>query len=149
MLKIEPENIDNNIDNTLIQKLINKVSGKCIEDGLVKEGSIKILNRDNGTIRLSDLNGNIYFNIQYTASFCNPFQNQQIECIVLEINKTTVVAYIEDKDKSPLNIFLTKQHHMNDEKYVNLKINDTIIIDVLFKKYEFNDDQIIVFGKLN
>ena len=145
---IQPNNIDNNIENTIYQKIKDKVSNKCIEAGYVQPDTIKILHISEGIVRLSDLNGSINFNVSYEAIICNPFENQILVCNVLEINKTTVQAYIEDKEHSPLNIFLTKQHNLNNEEYVNLKTNDKIQVEVLYKNYNFNDKQILVFSKL-
>ena len=145
---IQSENIDNNIENTIYQKIKDKVSGKCIEKGHVKNDSITILRISEGIVSLSDLNGNINFDVNYEAIICNPFEKQILFCNVLEINKTTVQAYIEDKEHSPLNIFLTKQHNLNNEEYVNLKTNDKIQVKVLYKNYNFNDKQILVFSKL-
>lgn len=140
--------IDNNIEYTIHQKLIDKVSNKCIEEGYIKDGSIKILYIDDGIINLADLKGSIYFNVKYKAEICNPFENQILICNVLEINKTAIQGYIENRDNSPLNIFLTKQHNLNNDEYVNLKMNDEIKIQVLYKNYDFNDKQILVFSKL-
>ena len=145
---IESNYIDNNIENTIYQKIQDKVSGKCIEEGFVKNNSIKILHISEGIVNLSDLNGNINFDVSYEAIICNPFEKQILVCNVLDINKTTVQAYIEDKEKSPLNLFLTKQHNLNNEEYVHLKIDDKIQIEVLYKNYNYNDKQILVFSKL-
>jgi len=140
--------IDNNIEHTIFQKLIDKVSNKCIEKGYIKSNSIKILYIDDGVINLADLKGSIYFKVKYEAEICNPYENQILTCNVLEINKTAIQAYIENKDNSPLNIFLTKQHNLNNDDYVNLKMDDEIEVQVLYKNYDFNDKQILVFSKL-
>ena len=145
---IDSNEIDNNIENTIYQKLVDKVSSRCINEGYIKEGSVNILHIDEGKVNLADLKGNIYFNVKYEAIICNPFEKQILICNVLDINKTAVQAYIEDKEDSPLNIFLTKQHNLDNEEFVSLKLNDKIKVEVLYKNYNFNDKEILVFSKL-
>ena len=58
-----------------------------------------------------------------------------------------VLAGIEDDD-APLNILLAKQHHINNPEFEDLKVDDTITIRVLGKKYEFGDSQIAIIGLL-
>ena len=145
---INSNEIDNNIENTIFQKLVDKVNGKCITEGYIVNNSIKLIHIGEGKVNLADLKGNINFKIKYEASICNPFENQKLICNVLDINKTAVQAYIEDRENSPLNIFLTKQHNLDNDDFVNLKLNDKILIEVLYKNYNFNDKEILVFSKL-
>jgi DNA-directed RNA polymerase subunit E'/Rpb7 len=147
-IELKARQIHNNINNILFNKLKEKVSNKCIEEGYIKTDSLKILHIQKGMVNMDNLNGSITFNILYEALVCNPSEGEEIECTILDINKTNVQAYIEDKDISPLKIFLNRIHHQERQDYVDLKINENIKINILYKNYEYNDNKILIFGKL-
>lgn len=147
-IELGANKIHNNINNILINKLKKKLNNKCIEEGYVKTNSLKIIHIQNGIINMDNLNGNVTFNILYEALVCNPSEGEEIKCTILDINKTNIQAYVEDKDTSPLKIFLNRIHHQERQDYVDLKINQNIKISILYKNYEYNDNQILIFGKL-
>lgn len=140
--------IHNNINNIIFNKLKANVNNKCIEEGYIKTDSLKILHIQKGIVNMNSLKGNMIFNILYEALVCNPSEGEEIQCTILDINKTNIQAYVEDEDTSPLKIFLNRIHHQERQDYVDLKINQNIKISILYKNYEYNDKKILIFGKL-
>ena len=60
-----------------------------------------------------------------------------------------VMAYVGDEQSPYISILMAKQHHIDNDKFNNLKINDIIKIKVLGKRYEYGDNQISVIGILD
>ena len=144
---IVPTDICNNITQILTDKIKDDIEGKCVNEGYIKKDSIKIIKRSVGRIMDIQFNGNVIYEIVYTASVCNPNEGMILKCYVENINKMGIMAYIKDED-SPLNILLAKQHHQNNDFFTSLKENDEIYVSVLGKRFEFNDKKISVIGKL-
>ena len=147
-VKINPINLDENIDKNLEMILKNKVEGICIKEGFIKPNSVTILSRSTGKMNLSIFNGDVNYILNYQALVCNPTIGDEIICTVQDINKSIVNAYIDEPERSPLNIFLARQHHIDNESYFKLKKNDSIKIKIIGKKYEYLDSNILVFGNL-
>ena len=147
-IKIEPSNMNGNINENLEMTLKNKVEGICIKEGYVKPNSINIISRTTGKMTLAIFDGNISYTLNYQALVCNPSEGDEIICTIQDINKSTINAYIEDPARSPLNIFLARQHHIDNQEYLKLKKNDKIKIKIIGKKFEYLDSNILVFGNL-
>lgn len=134
--------LGSNIDSIILKKLKDKIGNKCIKEGYVENNSIQIIKRTIGEIDKMSLNGDIQFLVNYKALICNPLQNNIIECVVDDNNKLGIVAI-----NKPLEIILNKRHHENKEFFKDLKKNDKIIIKVIEKSFNINDNSIIVIGK--
>jgi len=146
---IEPKDINKNINATLSKRLRNEIEGKCIKEGYVKKGSIKIVNRSLGEILSSHFNGTILYHIKFKADICNPVEGMIIDVKVVNINKMGVLAEYGDEEIPPLVILLAKQHHIDNDDFDALKLHDTIRIKVIGKRYEYGDSQISIIGVLS
>ena len=144
---IQPGDMCNNITEILTTQIKQEIEGKCINEGYIKRDSIKIINRSVGRIMDMQFNGNIIYNIIYTAGVCNPHEGMVLKCYVENINKMGIMAYIKD-DNSPLNILLAKQHHQDNDYFTDLKENDEIFVSILGKRFEFGDEKISIIGRL-
>ena len=63
-------------------------------------------------MNITTFNGNITYNVQYKANVCNPKRGQMLPCFVKENNRSAVICCMDDKEKSPVNIYLHKEHHI-------------------------------------
>jgi DNA-directed RNA polymerase subunit E'/Rpb7 len=145
---VTPSELNQNLYNVILKKLQYKVEGKCLKDGFVRPNSIKIINRKAGTINPAHFTGDVKYNITYSADVCHPIQNQIIECIVNMVGKPGVQAYVENKDKSPLYIMLSKTHHLNNKYFTTIKEGDKIRVRVVNSEFNFNEEQIRVLAIL-
>ena len=68
---LKPGNFEN-IDLLVKNKLQKKIGNKCNKDGYVFANSIKILKRSIGKVNTSFFDGSISYNLEYSASVCNP-----------------------------------------------------------------------------
>lgn len=143
---VSPDKLGEDIDKVIKETLDNEINGICINEGYVKPNTTKILMRSEGNMRINNFKSVIYYNVKYEVMICSPTENQIIDCLVSEVSKSHITCYIENIDASPLNIFLSKQHHLGDEEYAKIKTGDTIKIKILAKKFEYLDKQILVIG---
>jgi DNA-directed RNA polymerase subunit E'/Rpb7 len=147
-LSVYPKDLNNNLNRKIVNKIKNDVEGKCITNGYVKPGSVKLLKRSLGETLTSQFNGAVVYHIEYLVDLCNPLEGANIECQVLNINKMGVLAGMIGEIDSPLNILLAKQHHIDNAEFEDLKELDIINIKVLGKRYEYGDSQISIIGLL-
>ena len=137
------------INESLKKKIVQKIEGKCCKNGYVKKGSTNILSRSIGQINSSHFSGNIIYNVKLEVEVCNPKKGDQIECVVLGINKMGIMC--KSKEKSPLLIALSKIHHQEPEKqkrFISIKEKDQIKVEVICSKFELNDTEINVIAEL-
>lgn len=146
---IHPKHIDKNLDLTILKKIKEEIEGKCIKNGYVKPGSIKILKKNLGDIQMGYFKGHIVYNVLISLDLCNPLENAVIEAQVINTNKMGVLAGVPNEQVSPLNILLARQHHVDNENFANLKENDIINVKIVGKRYEFGDSQISIIGVLD
>lgn len=146
---ILPSQINRNIDKTIEKRIKNEMEGKCINDGYVKKGSIKVISRSTGRVLVSQFNGSVVYNVRYSADICNPLEGALINAKVININKMGILLNGGDDDPSPLQIIMAKQHHINNEVFEKLKVGDKVKVKVLGKRFEFGDTSINVIGVLD
>ena len=147
-LSVYPKDLNNNLTRKIVSKIRSDVEGKCIKNGYVKKGSVKLLKRSLGETLTSQFNGAVIYHVEYLVDLCNPLEGASIECQVLNVNKMGALAGMVGSIESPLNILLAKQHHIENAEFEDLKDNDIINIKVLGKRYEFGDSQISIIGLL-
>ena len=147
MVYISSNDLNSDIDKNINLRLNNDLNGICIKEGFVKPNTIDIILRSEGNMKISNFKAVVYYNVKYKVMICNPIEGQIIECMVSEVNKSNITCYIETEETSPLNIFLSKQHHLGNDEYAKIKSGDKIKIRVLAKKFQYLDKQILVIGQ--
>jgi len=149
-ISLEPRFINKNIHEVILKKIKENYEGKCIKNGYVKPGSIKIIKRSIGNIIASHFNGNVLFNLELSMEVCNPLNGAVIEAQILNSNKMGHLAGVPYVDDSPLNILLARQHHIskNHDEFNKLNISDIVKIKIIGKRFEYGDNQISIIGIL-
>ena len=145
---IEPKDLNNRIDDKILKIIKNNVEGKCIKEGFVKEKSVNLISRSLGHGQASTFNGYTVFHIEYSMEICNPLEGAIMEVQVLNINKMGILAGIPYQQNSPLNIMLAKQHHIDNEEFDALNVDDVFKVRVVGKRYEYGDTQISIIAVL-
>ena len=148
-ISVEPKYITNSLDEIILKKLKDQYEEKCSKDGYIKKNSIKILKRSLGKILASQFNGNVLYNVKFSAEICNPSEGAIITAQVSNINKMGILATVNSYSDSPLNIILARQHHVDNDKFATLTIGTDIEIKILGKRFEYGDTQISVIALLN
>ena len=128
VIQLLPEEFNNSIDDILLQKLKTKVEGKCDKNGYIKPESVEIVRRSMGKVLQGHFNGSCSYRISYKVDICNPVEGMMIKGIVKNMNKMGLFCELHDIEPSPLTIILAKQHHLRNEAFEKININDVINI---------------------
>jgi len=148
---LKATDLNNKIDDIILLKLRKKIEGKCIKIGYVMPGSVKIIVRSLGIINNANFDGITTYKVQYTADVCNPSIGQIIQCQIGNIDKSQIICYIDTDDlqfsatpeKSPLEIYLFKHHHLGNTEFAGLQKGDIVNVKIGGSKWEYKDKQII------
>lgn len=149
VIQLLPGEFNNSIDDILLEKLKNKVEGKCDKNGYIKPDSVSIIRRSMGKVLQGHFNGSCSYRISYKVDICNPVEGMMVKAIVRNINKMGLFCELHDIEPSPLTIILAKQHHLKNEAFEKIKINDVINIEIIGIKFNYNDTQISCIGRLS
>ncbi len=149
VIQLLPDEFNNSIDEALLMKLKKKVEGKCDKNGYVKPDSVSIVRRSMGKVLQGHFNGSCSYRISYKVEICNPVEGMMVKAIVRNINKMGLFCELHDIEPSPLTIILAKQHHLKNESFEKVKINDVINIEIIGIKFNYNDTQISCIGRLS
>jgi DNA-directed RNA polymerase subunit E'/Rpb7 len=135
--------IGSNIKQILEKKLASEIEGKCIVEGYIKEGSVKLLTYSSGIIKGEQ----IYFEVVLEALVCCPVEGMHINCIAENITKAGIKAQT-DENPSPIVIFITRDHHHSSEYFSKVKVGDIIKVRVIGQRFELNDKYISIIAEL-
>ena len=151
---LKASDLNKKIDDIILLKLQKKIEGKCIKIGYVMPNSVKIVMRSLGIINNANFDGITTYKIKYTADICNPVIGQVIQCQVGNIDKSQTICYVDTpdapntknmelSDKSPIEIYLFKHHHLGNTEFAQLQKGDIINVKIGGSKWEYRDKQII------
>ena len=141
---LSSNDFNSSIDEKIKSLLVSQIEEKCIREGYVKEGSIKILERSSPFLYGNQMNGKVAINVRFSVDLCCPFRGNIIKCNINKINKLGVLA-----SNGPLSIIIARQFHSNKDVFKDLTENQEIEIKIIDKKFKINDNTISVIAKLN
>ena len=143
-----PSELYKNIDTIILSKLKKKNEGKCYGNyGYIMPNTVEITKRSVGLINNSSFDGKITYKVNYIANVCKPVDNIIIECIITSIDKSQIICYIDDKETSPLEIYLFKHNHQGSDEFLNLKIGDVVNVKIGGSKSQHKDTQIVCIAQ--
>jgi DNA-directed RNA polymerase subunit E'/Rpb7/predicted NAD-dependent protein-ADP-ribosyltransferase YbiA (DUF1768 family) len=129
--------------NTLILTALRQYEGRCIEEGYIKHGSVRVINYSCGMLS----HVNVIISVVFECSIINPFVGQTIPCIVESNTKAGIKARLQGKE-SPFVVFLARDHHHTFETFTTYKEGDKINVKIIGKRYEINDPKISIIAVL-
>lgn len=141
---IDMKEVGSNIKQILEHKLANEIEGKCIIEGYIRPGSVKIISYSSGELKASS----IIFDIIFECLVCSPVEGMHIECIAKEITETAGIRAETDEQPSPVVIYIARDHHLNMKHYSDVKVGDVINVRVIGQRFELNDKYISIIAEL-
>ena len=127
-----------------LEKIIKKESeGKCIKEGYIKKDSSNIISYSSGVLK----ENLIYFDVVFECLICNPVEGMNIKCKSKNITQAGIRAVSLD-DPSPVVIYISRDHHFNNNYFNTVKEDEEITIRVIGQRFELNDEQISIVGEL-
>lgn len=136
--------IGGNLNNILKEKLEEMLYNKCCEEGYIKNNSIRLSSYSSGTV----VGNNVSFDVLFECLICHPIEGQIIKCKVENITRAGIRATYFKEKKSPITIFIARDHHYDNKYFSAIKEEDIIQIKVIGIRFELNDDTITVMGEL-
>jgi len=138
------QNIGSNIRENILQLLEQQSYNKCSKEGYIKNKSINILSYSSGVVE----ENHVVFDVSFECDVCHPVEGQLINCQVENITRAGIKAKYISGVKSPIIVFIARDHHYNNENFNKVKENENINIKVIGIRYELNDEFISVLGEL-
>jgi DNA-directed RNA polymerase subunit E'/Rpb7 len=129
-----------------LEKIISKRNeGKCIAEGFIRPGSIKVIRYSSGNVS----GPYVEFDTVFECMICHPVEGMLIECDVKTITKAGIHAEVTDTAGAvPITAFVARDHHFNDRAFGEIKENAKIVVRVVGVRFELNDPYICVLGQL-
>ena len=135
--------IGDNIVELLEQEISSQIHGKCIAEGYVMPGSVKITTYSSGLIDSES----IIFTVLFECMICNPVEGMQLKCYAKNITKAGIRAETKE-NPNPLIIFISRDHHYSLPYFATVKENDEITVKVIGQRFELNDKNISIIAQL-
>ena len=136
--------IDKNLNVKIKTYLKEKLELKCNKHGLIKKDSVIILNISAGGVSGCKAD----FMVTYQALACNPVEGMIVEATILNITKAGIRAELLNYNESPMIIFISRDHHHDNEYFKSLKEKSMINVKIIGVRYELNDKFVSVIGEL-
>jgi DNA-directed RNA polymerase subunit E'/Rpb7 len=147
-VKLFPINLHKNFREKLLSKLKNTFENKYSKYGLIKENSIEIIKSSIGSLEQNSLEGNVIYNVQFSALVCNPGIGNIIKCKVVNQNNFGILC--TDFKYSIISIIVPKKTLaiQSDISLNNINIDDIVYIEIVGKKALLNDTKINCIGRI-
>ena len=136
--------IGRNIKETIENVINHHYEGKCLVEGYIKPKSSKIITFSSGVIA----GDNISFEVVFECMICNPVEGMNIMCVAKNITKAGIRAESANEIPSPIVVFIARDHHFNNNKFINIQEGDMLQIRVIGQRFELNDSYISIIGEL-
>lgn len=137
--------VGSNIETTIKNTISTKIEGKCIVEGYVRPGSIQIINISSGTLQ----GRFVEFIVVFECSICCPVEGMLIKCYAKNITQAGIRAFTSlDEKKSPVIIYVSRDHHSSNTYFNSIHEKDAIRIRVIGQRFELNDKQVSIIGEL-
>ena len=147
-ITIKPYELTSSLDKFILRKLQYNLEGKCSHHGYIQPFSIKVISKTPGKAVAASLNGDTVFYVFFEAKLCNPAVGSTIQATIVNFNMFGILAEasinINNNDIPVIEVIIAKK----DETHDNVKIGDNIKIKILGKKFELNDNKIVVIGSI-
>lgn len=130
---------------TILKKKLETYEGRCIKDGLIRPGTIRVLSFSDGQLLGSD----VVFDVYYSCYICNPVEGQKVRVKIDNISKAGIRAsYGNQENFEPLDVFIPREHNQNHPRFKTLKRGNKVDIMIIGKGFELNDPSISVIAEL-
>ena len=136
--------VGKNLLQTLENTITKMVGGKCIVEGYVKPGSIRVITFSSGIVK----GENIVFNVVFNCEVCFPVAGMNLNCIAKNITKAGIRAESADEQPSPFVLFVARDHYYASEYFNSIEENENFIATVIAQRFELNDKYVSVIASL-
>jgi DNA-directed RNA polymerase subunit E'/Rpb7 len=153
-IQISFNKIGKNIKEVLEKSVKRDIEGKCTIEGFVKSDSTKVLTYSSGVL----FENKVEFDVVFECLVCCPVEGMLIKCNVKNKTQAGIRAVIgsgagtgagaTSDEKSPVVVYVSRDHHYNNKYFNTVNENDEITVRVIGQRYELNDEQVSVIGEI-
>lgn len=136
--------IGKNLHKTIEETISAMIEGKCIVEGYVKRGSVKIITYSSGIIK----GENVIFDVIVKCEVCYPVSGMLINCIAKNITKAGIRAESSEEQQSPFVLFIARDHYYDSEIFNSIEENDKFVARVIAQRFELNDKYISIIAEI-
>jgi DNA-directed RNA polymerase subunit E'/Rpb7 len=136
--------IGKNLQQTLENTITKMVGGKCIVEGYVKTGSIKVITFSSGIVK----GEHVRFDVVFNCEVCYPVSGMNLNCIAKNITKAGIRAESSDEEPSPFVLFIARDHYYSSEYFNLIEENEKFVARVIAQRFELNDKYISIIAEL-
>ena len=136
--------IGKNLQQTLENTIAKMVGGKCIVEGYVRPGSIKIITFSSGIVK----GENILFDVVFNCEVCYPVAGMNLNCIAKNITKAGIRAESSDEQPSPFILFIARDHFYASDYFNSIEENEKFVARVIAQRFELNDKYVSIIAEL-
>ena len=150
---VRPQYIGSNYKDVLRTLLSRKVEGVCTPHGYILPGSVSLLRILSGRLEAISLNGDTVFNVQFSASVCNPPVGMFLRARVVDSNMFAIftqagVSSSTGEFLPVIYAIIVKAQHPPELADVlgGLQIGSYVYVEITGKRFEIGDKRISVIG---
>lgn len=162
-IQVSFNKIGKNIKEVLEKSVKRDIEGKCTVEGYVKSNSTKVLTYSSGVL----FENKVEFDVVFECLVCCPVEGMLIKCNVKNKTQAGIRAVIGSgtgagtgsgtgtgsgegaiEEKSPVVVYVSRDHHYNNKYFNTVNENDEITVRVIGQRYELNDEQVSVIGEI-
>lgn len=136
--------IGKNLQQTLENTITKMVGGKCIVEGYVKPGSIRVITFSSGIVK----GENILFDVVFNCEVCYPVSGMNLNCVAKNITKAGIRAESADEQPSPFVLFIARDHYYASDYFNSIEENEKFTARVIAQRFELNDKYVSVIAEL-
>ena len=136
--------IGKNLLQTLENTITKMVGGKCIVEGYVKPGSIRVITFSSGIVK----GENIIFDVVFNCDVCFPVAGMNLNCIAKNITKAGIRAESADEQPSPFVLFVARDHYFASDYFNSIEENERFVARVIAQRFELNDKYVSIIAEL-
>jgi len=108
--------IGRNIKDTLEHILSTIVEGKCMAEGFIRPGSVRVLTYSNGYL----YGKYALFDLVYECQSCSLVEGMVFSCVVKNISLAGIRAVLNEP-KTPIIAFIARDHHYDRPEFTRLQ----------------------------
>lgn len=137
--------IGKNVKQNLEKKIKYSIEGRCIVEGFVRPKTVEIVSYSSGLIK----DDHVEFQVIYRCLICNPIKDMEMDCVVNNVTKAGIHAFVkDDDDNTPVTVFVARDHHVSVPQFDSVQEKDHIRVRIIGTRFELNDPSITTIAAL-
>lgn len=129
---------------TIERTIAAMVEGKCIVEGFVKTGSVRVITYSSGLVK-SD---SVLFNVVFECSVCYPVAGMLMNCTAKNITKAGIRAESSEETPSPFVLFIARDHYYASDYFNSIEEKEKFTARVIAQRFELNDKYVSIIAEL-